>query len=252
MGMFSGLEGSLEKYIEGFFKDKFGGRVQPVDIAKKLAREMRDGRRVSVSNIYVPNDFTVHLNPSDWENISNFATMLARELEEYVRQKAEEKKYTLAGPPAVKFARDEELAPGGMRLEAAFSEAVAAEQEPAGEGESFEHTQPFQPIKDCKVHTAPLVYGYLQIDAGPGAGARISLSSVTVTVGRREDCDIVLSDSSISRRHARLELHRGRYTIIDEGSTNGTWVNGVKITSKVLEPGDVVTMGTTACTFKVE
>ncbi|MDD2554370.1 MAG: DUF3662 domain-containing protein, partial [Desulfotomaculaceae bacterium] len=67
MGMFSGLEGSLEKYIEGFFKDKISGRVQPADIAKKLAREMRDCKRVSVSNIYVPNEYIVFLHHSDWE-----------------------------------------------------------------------------------------------------------------------------------------------------------------------------------------
>lgn len=252
MGMFSGLEGSLEKYIEGFFKDKFGGRVQPVDIAKRLAREMRDGRRVSVSNIYVPNDFTVHLNPSDWDHISNFASTLAKELEEYVKQKAAEKKYTLAGPPAVRFTLDETLAPGGLKLEPAFSEAPAVEEGAAPPEEPLENTQPFQPVKDCRSYTAPLVYGYLVVDTGPDAGKKYSLSSVSVSIGRHEDCDIVLSDNSVSRRHARLELHRGRYTVSDEGSTNGTWVNGVKITSKVLEPGDTVTLGTTSCTFKVE
>jgi hypothetical protein len=60
------------KNIEGFFKDNFSGRVQPVDIAKKLAREMRDNRRVSISNIYVPNEYTVFLHQSDWESISAF------------------------------------------------------------------------------------------------------------------------------------------------------------------------------------
>lgn len=253
MGVFSGLEGSLEKYIEGFFKDRSGGRVQPVEIAKRLAREMRDGRRVSISNIYVPNQYTVHLNPSDWENISTFASLLSRELQEYVKQKAEEKKYTLAGPPVVSFARDEALAAGSMRVEAGFSEAPPGEEQPAAEEEPIEHTQRFIPVKGCvKVETAPLVYGRLHIDAGPDRGKTFNLSAVSIVIGRREDCDVVLNDPSVSRRHARLELHRGKYTISDLGSTNGTMVNGVKIHTKVLEPGDVVTLGTTVCTFKVE
>lgn len=253
LGIFSGLEGSLEKYIEGFFKDKFGGRVQPVEIAKKLAREMRDSRRVSISKIYVPNEYTVHLYPSDWENISTFASLLSKELQEYVKQKAEEKKYTLAGPPAVKFARDETLASGSIRVESGFSEAPPEEEQPAAEEEPIEHTQRFLPVKDCvRVDTAPLVYGRLQVDAGHDKGKIINLSAVSIVMGRREGCDIVLNDTSVSRRHARLELHRGQYTISDLGSTNGTRVNGVKITTKVLEPGDVVALGTTVCTFKVE
>lgn len=250
-GMFSGLEGSLEKYIEGFFKDKFGGRVQPVEIAKRLAREMRDSRRVSIHYIYVPNEYTVHLHPSDWDNISTFGSLLAKELQEYIKQKAGEKKYTLAGPPAVKFARDETLTAGSMRLDSAFSEAPPGEEQQ--EEEPIEHTQRFQPVKDpLPVETAPLVYGVLHVEAGPAAGRKINLSAVSISMGRREGCDIVFNDTSVSRRHALLELHRGRYTLTDAGSTNGTWVNGVKVTSKVLEPGDVVTLGTTVCTFKVE
>jgi len=252
-GVFSGLEGSLEKYIEGFFKDKLGGGyVQPVEIAKKLAREMRDSRRVSVSCIYVPNEYTVHLHPSDYENITNFSGLLAKELQEYVRQKAEEKRYTLAGRPLVSFACDENLAGGSVRLESRFSESPP-EAEKTPEENSIEHTQRFTLLKEAiKTDTAPLVYGRLVIDAGPDRGKTFNLSNVSIVIGRREDCGIILNDTSISRRHARLELSQGRYVITDIGSTNGVVVNGEKILTKVLEPGDVLTLGTTVCTFKVE
>lgn len=252
MSIFSGLEGSLEKCIEGFFKDKSGGCVQPVEIAKRLAREMRDYRRVSVSNVYVPNHYTVYFHPSDWENISTFASLLSGELQEYVKQKAEEKKYTLAGAPVIDFAPDETLAAGNMRVESAFSEASPVEGH-APEEESIEHTQFFTPHKDCvRVESAPFVYGRLQVEAGPDMGKIFDLSADSIVIGRRSDCDIVLKDTSVSRRHARLELHRSRYTISDLGSTNSTLVNGVKINTKVLEAGDMVVMGTTVCTFKVE
>lgn len=251
MGLFSGLEGSLEKYIEGFFKGKFGGRIQPVDIAKKLAREMRDAKKVSVSNVYAPNEYRVYLNPSEWENISNFASVLSRELEDYVKKKAGEKRYTLTGPPSVRFSPDETLDPGNTRIVSGFSEYLPQVDTVEVKEDPIENTQPFQPVKDCvRPHTAPLVYGSLQVDSGQDEGKVFNLSSGCIAIGRREDCDIVLNDTSVSRVHARLELHRGRYTLSDEDSTNGTWVNGVRITSKVLEPGDVISLGTTVCTFK--
>ncbi|BAF59967.1 MAG: DUF3662 domain-containing protein [Pelotomaculum sp.] len=252
MRLFSDLEGSLEKYIEGFFKDKFGGRIQPVEIAKKLAREMRDARRVSISNIYVPNRYNVHLHPSDWENISQFASLLSGELQEYIRQKAEEKKYTLAGPPDVKFSRDETVPSGGMKVESEFG-AIPSGEGGLEAGESIENTQRFVSVRDSFRMEAPApVHGYLQVKAGPDRGKVFKLGDISMIIGRREGCDIVLNDSSVSRRHARLELHRGRYTITDLGSTNGTMVNGVRINSKALEPGDVITLGTTVFIFKVE
>ncbi|NLI11256.1 FhaA domain-containing protein [Pelotomaculum propionicicum] len=253
MRMFSGLEGSLEKYIEGFFKDSFGGRIQPADIAKKIAREMRDGKRVSISNIYVPNEYEVRLNPSDYENIATFSTLLSQELQEYVRQKANEKKYTLTGAPVVTFAKDEEVTPGHMRLDSEFSEAPPEEKKKAAPRETLEHTQRFTPVKEGgRPETASLVFARLEVNSGPDRGKVFNLSGVSMMIGRRNDCDIVLTDDSVSRHHARLELHRGSYTIFDLGSTNGVKVNGVKVASRVLEPEDIVSIGATLCAFKVE
>jgi hypothetical protein len=252
MGMFSGLEGSLEKYIEGFFKDGFSGRVQPVEIAKKLAREMRDRKRVSISNIYVPNEYTIFLHHSDWESIITFTGSLSRELQDYISHKAAEKKYTLSGLPMVKFVTDENISPGNIRVESMFSEAPCEEKN-VMEPEHIENTQRFTPVKGgTRPEPAPLVHVKLHVDTGPERGRSFNLNKELVVIGRSEDCDVVLSDTSISRNHARLELHGGAYTIYDLGSTNGTRVNGDKITSKLLAAGDVVMLGTTTFTFKVE
>lgn len=253
MGVFSGLEGSLEKYIEGFFKDKFKGRVQPAEIAKRLAREMRDRRRVSVNKIYVPNKFTVYLNASDYDNIATIASSLSKELQEYVNQKAGEKKYTLAGPPVVDFIREDLKEIGYLRIESGFSEELQENEQLEMNEEVLEHTQLFRLTKDVTVaEKAPAVYARLQVIAGPEIGRIINLSKVPQVIGRHSGCDIVLSDSSVSRRQARLERIRGRFAITDLGSTNGTWVNGSRIVSKILEPGDEVALGTTVCTFKVD
>ncbi|TEB17907.1 Glycogen accumulation regulator GarA [Pelotomaculum sp. FP] len=253
MGVFSGLEGSLEKYIDSFFKDNFGGRVQPVDIAKKLAREMRDARRVSIRNIYVPNLYTVFLHPADCENIATFSSLLAKELGDYVTKKAAEKKYTLTGPPSVKFEQDQALPAGGLRIAGEFSESPPEKEHTAPDEKPIEHTQRFRPVKEySRGEAVSPACGSLRVNDGPDRGKVFQLKAASIVLGRHESCDIVLNDSSVSRRHARLELHRGRYTIVDLGSTNGTMVNGVRIGTKVLEPGDTVILGTTTCSFKVE
>jgi len=253
LGVFSSLEGSLEKYIEGFFKDKFKGRIQPAEIAKRLAREMRDRRRVSINKIYVPNKYTVHLNSTDYDNIASIAAMLSKELQEYVKQKAEEKRYTLAGPPVVDFTRDEVREKGVMRIESGFSEALPEDEQPEEEDEALGHTQLFRLAKDvAAVDRTPAAYARFQVQAGPDKGRIINLGTVSQVIGRHSGCDIVLNDSSVSRRHARLEWSGGQYIITDLGSTNGTWVNGLRIVAKVLESGDEIALGTTVCTLRVD
>jgi len=253
LGVFSGLEGSLEKYIEGFFKDKFKGRVEPAEIAKRLAREMRDRRRVSVNKIYVPNQYTVYLNPSDYDSIATIASLLSGELQEYVKQKAREKRYTLAGLPVVSFAREDSRDAGSMRIESGFSEAPREVEPPEVEEKLLEQTQRFRLTKyNILPEEKPAFTGRFKVEAGPDKGKIFNLGAVSLVVGRRADCDIVLNDSSVSRRHARLEWRGGQYILTDLGSTNGTRVNGIRVVTKVLQPGDTVTLGTTICSFKVE
>lgn len=257
MSMLTGLEGNLEKYIEGFFKDRSGGSIQPVEIAKKLARAMRDHRRISISKIYVPNEFIVYLNPADWDAVSNFSALLVGELRDYVEQKADEKRFTLTAAAAVSFTQDEKLTPGKIRVEARFGEAPPEEpRQETGAVESagtFEETRYFKVLKDKgtdqRVH-APCIQ--LLVTAGPDRGKSFSFKDFPVVIGRQEGCAVIFSDNSVSRCHARLEREGSRYFLIDLKSTNGTRINGVKINKKMLQPGDTIALGTTVCTFKVD
>jgi pSer/pThr/pTyr-binding forkhead associated (FHA) protein len=112
-------------------------------------------------------------------------------------------------------------------------------------------TQPFKPLKEMTA-VRPGSGAVLTVDAGPDRGKVFALKRFPQTLGRHAEIDIVLNDSSVSRRHARLERQGGRCVITDLGSTNGVKVNGVKIERMVLTSGDVVTLGTTVFTFKVE
>jgi hypothetical protein len=79
---------------------------------------------------------------------------------------------------------------------------------------------------------------------GPYAGQSFPITGPSVTIGRDAGRDIVLSlDQSVSRRHARIEEQAGVHVIVDEGSSNGTFVNGVRITMQSLAPGDVIQIG---------
>ncbi|MBE3585116.1 FhaA domain-containing protein [Desulfofundulus thermocisternus] len=259
MGLFSGLEGSLERYIEGFFRDKFKGRVQPVEMAKRLAREMRDRKRISITRVYVPNEFTIYLHTEDYRAVSSITPYLIRELQDYLARKAEEKNFTLVAPPKVEIQEDATVPEGQMRIEGRFGEAIhiPGEEEPGpvGDGEEeLENTLEYQPVKN----TAPAsavpagLKARLVVKAGPQAGKVFPLQPATMVIGRRDTCDVILTDNSVSRRHAQLEYRGGEFVIRDLGSTNGVYINGVRVHTKVLVPGDTIKMGTTLCVFEVE
>ena len=261
MRLFSGLENSLEKYIEGFFKDKFSSqaRVQPHDIAKKLARTMRDKRRVSVANIYVPNNYTVILNPEDFESLKAITQPLAEELADYLINKAAEKEFTLVSRPRIEFAQQEDLQPGDFIIEGNYEipdqdadMALPTIKEPLEPELDLQETRGYQTLSD----TAPLpnvkekFSASLVVEEGADAGKEFPLNDFLSSFGRRETCDIVINDSGVSRRHAQIEKVGGRYWLTDLNSTNGTFVNGLPIEKTELTTGDVITAGNTVLIFK--
>jgi hypothetical protein len=80
--------------------------------------------------------------------------------------------------------------------------------------------------------------------AGPTVGKIFPLEKPEISIGREAGNTVAINDSEISRRHARMELRGSAYMIQDLGSTNGTFVNGIRLTSlQVLNPGDTVTLG---------
>ncbi|AGL02239.1 FhaA domain-containing protein [Desulfoscipio gibsoniae] len=249
MGFFSELEGNLEKYIEGFFKDKFGsGGLQPVEIAKRLAREMRDCRRAGLKDIFVPNRFEIFLGSVDFTAVNPLIDRLSAEMTEYVKNKAAEKKYTMLGSVAVSFIEQQDLLQGQMLIKSYFDESVEEEQKP----ETVEDTMRFTPLRGVVDEPSRNETVLLEVVEGALAGKRFTLDSSQAVIGRGEICDICLPDNSISRRHAALSRTGRHFVIKDRSSTNGTYVNGVKVTERELVDGDIIKMGNTVLIFKVE
>src|SRR6059058_1417594 len=66
------IERKIEALFEGVFGRAFRTNVQPVELARKLAKEMDEHRNVSVSRVYVPNEYTVYLSPDDREQFERY------------------------------------------------------------------------------------------------------------------------------------------------------------------------------------
>ncbi|MFZ5641141.1 MAG: FhaA domain-containing protein [Bacillota bacterium] len=261
MGFLSKLEKLSEKYIEGFFRQKFAGQLQPAEIARRLAREMRDRRTVSVSHTYVPGEFTVFVSAGDYENIRSFATSLTAELAGFVAAKAAEKGYVLAGGPKVTIEPDETMGLGQLKIISKFGSPPPENHQPAaGETTLVASRERLSGMPgtdtgfDRTLTRMPAVQpprAMLVVKAGPKDAYDFPLGKHGITVGRRRTNDLCLLDTGISRDHARIDFKDGSYYITDLGSTNGTIVNGAKISSRKLVPGDVIKLGATWLEFRV-
>ncbi len=226
------FERRLGNLVEGFFATTFRSGLQPVELAKRVLREMDDGKTVGVHGVWAPNHFAFSLSPDDAERFQQAEQALVSELKQVVREAAAERGWGLVGPPEIEFHVDESLARGRFRCEAALVEGEPEREPepPAGGGATAEAS--------------------LTVLADGRRGAIYRLGRRPVTIGRLPECDIVLEDPGASRRHAQVRLDGDRYIVTDLGSTNGTLVNDVPTGERALEDGDRLTIGSTVLEFR--
>ena len=106
------IEQKIESLFEGAFGRAFRRNVQPVELARKLAKEMDDYKMVSVSQIYAPNEYVVYLSPKDRDQFESYEPALVKELEEYLAEHGRREGYQLLSGPQVSFRTDEDLEVG--------------------------------------------------------------------------------------------------------------------------------------------
>ena len=264
MGFLNHLEKFSEKLIEGFFKGRFKGQLQPVEIAKKLAREMGARKTISISRIYVPNEYIVLVSAEDWANLMVFEEEMVNELQQYLVNKARDKGYALVTAPVVKFQVKEDMALGGFKIESRFVEPPEGmprgfepgeDNDPEVDDEEVpQNTQVFQAgsVATALFEPSPGAgRAELIITRGSDPGMTFRLGQHRMVIGRRETNHIFLDDHNMSRRHAQLDYIEGSYFITDLGSTNGTFVNDQRVEKCMLEPGDCICLGTTELEFRV-
>jgi hypothetical protein len=259
MSVLRSIESKIEGLFEGVFGRAFRTHVQPVELARKLAKEMDEHRSVSVSRVYVPNEYTVYLSPDDRQQFVSYEGSLVGELQEYLAEHARREGYALLTPPKVEITTDDDLAVGEFGIATRVVQAEAAQvpvptgpvAEPAATPPPPDATMVYRP----RVPVTP--------DAAPEEPAEVERELVTLTVdgheytvtsrrvvlGRSRECDIRVSDANVSRRHAELRQEGATYWIVDLDSTNGTELNGRRIDRAKLADGDRITVGSTDVVF---
>ena len=252
MSMLRNLEAKLGGLVEGAFSRAFKSRVEPVELARKLAKEMEDSKTISVSRVYVPNHYRVFLSPEDREQFSSYEPALRKELSDYLLEHARTERLALTSRPAVEFKTDDRLCLGefGIQAQLLTDEDPSEERDAAPSQGDFGHTMVYSPDRSARRLEPEPAKPVRAVVAG--GGRRTVLSGGRMTVGRSRDCDIVVDDANVSRRHAELRAEGDRWRVVDLGSTNGIKVNRRKVSDATLEHGDRITLGVTDLDFELE
>src|SRR3954467_1925518 len=103
------IEQKIEALFEGVFGRAFRTNVQPVELARKLVKEMDDHRNVSVSRVYVPNEYTIYLSAADRTQFESNEDPVRGGLAEYLAEHARRENYVLLTAPRVQLETDEDL-----------------------------------------------------------------------------------------------------------------------------------------------
>jgi hypothetical protein len=258
MSILRSIEQKIEALVEGIFGRAFRTNVQPVELARKLAKEMDDHRTISVSRVYVPNEYTVYLSPDDRAQFETYEGSLVDELREHLIEHARRERYALLTPPRVSLETDADLAVGEFGIatrmvqpERGRSREDAGRAPASGPGETMVYKHAPVPTEAASAQELGL-----EEEAEPASihvdGERHPLDKRRIVIGRAKDCDIQISDPNVSRRHAEVRREGAAFWLVDLGSTNGIDVNGRRKARVKLSDGDRVTMGTTELVFRLD
>jgi Protein of unknown function (DUF3662)/FHA domain len=282
MGVLDRFERGIEKAVNGAFARAFKSEVQPVEIASALRRAMDDRAAVvGRGRTLVPNAFVVELGETDYARLTAYADVLAEELVANVTEHAEAQQYAFPGPVSVSFEEREGLDTGVYQVRSSTVRGPAAKSsgaappvaappaapppEYAGPGAAVPPPPPMRapmpPVPDGPA--APSHFPQAN-DAGHASAARrpwldvdghaYPLLGALTIVGRGADVDVVLDDPGVSRRHAEIRVTTDGPRLVahlrDLGSTNGTFIDGSRVTGAALRDGNRITMGRTRLTFR--
>lgn len=246
------VERSVEALFDGLFSRAFKSSIKPLQIGRRLLRTVDEERQVdSQGRRVVPNSYLVQLSPRDREGFADLEPSLHQELTVALREYIKSEGYHVDGKARVAFHTNPDVKRGRFEIEARnVDQSATATPGPAASTPSpAPEPAPSAPPVLTVVHDA--------FDRPPAiitlpGGQRVEIREGHYVLGRNLECDIVVNDSNVSRRHAEFTCAAGEVSVRDLGSTNGTRVNGVVITSEqILQHGDTVGFGSVQVTFEV-
>jgi len=252
MSVLRNLESKLAGLVEGTFGRVFRAEARPEELARRLAREMDEHRTVSLSRTYAPYEYVVYLSPEDHERFAPIEREVTQELSAYLLEHARAERLALVASPVIELQIDERLGLGEFGIEARHAHVAPEEPAPVAQApaphtmivSSAERSQ--ERLDDAAARRGRAILA--------AEGKRFVIGPSGATIGRSRECDIVLADSNVSRKHARIAVGpSGDWTVEDLGSTNGVQVNGARAAGPVvLRSGDRLDLGTVSARFEVE
>jgi hypothetical protein len=185
-------------------------------MGRRLTREMDLRRTVAPKGVLAPNSFRVVLSEADRAKFAPIEAELVKELVEVAHEHAKTEGYNFLGPVNIAMETDASLRAGTMLV--------------AGD---------IVPSEGTATLTLP-------------DGRRVVLDHDKVTLGRMPECELAVADPNVSRRHAEVKKGPDNSWLVEDlGSTNGTKVNGLRISgARRLEDGDEITVGATSVRFE--
>jgi Protein of unknown function (DUF3662)/FHA domain len=251
------IEHRIESLVEGVFGRAFRAHVQPVELARKLAKEMDDHKSVSISRVYVPNEYVLYLSPTDREQFASYEDSLLTELSDYLSEHARREGYALLSTPRILLEEDEDLALGefgiGTRMVQPRRAKEVPEEPAAAPPGATRVYQPAAPVATEAVTPGDAERLGLAHEARAAlrlGSTRHDLADEKLVIGRSRECDITLDDPNVSRRHAEIRRENGAFWIVDLKSTNGVEVNGERVERARLNHSDTILIGKTELTFE--
>lgn len=236
MGLLDKVERGIEKAVGAVFSTGSRARVEPVEIASRLRREL-DNKSITIAagRTLAPNIFDVLLSSEDFSRAQEWGTPLAEELCDVVIKHVRSQGYTLQGPVRISFLREESHRAGSFEIVSKTEKSAgpAAPHRPGVPAAPRREPSRFQPVLDI-------------------AGQRYSLNAPSVVLGRSSEADIQVEDTGVSRKHLEIRTENGVTWAVDLGSTNGSYVNGHKVNGSVeLTDGSTISMGRTRIIFRL-
>ena len=226
--------------------------MQPVELARKLAKEMDAHKTASVQRVYVPNEYTVYLSTADRAQFDGYEEALVGELQEYLAEHARREHYALLGSPRVEVTTDDDLAVGefgiATRLVAPEGDDAASAPPPELPLAEPAHTMIYK-APPPPTPEAPMPEPVREVVTLTVAGRAHEVTKPSVVLGRSREADLRVADVNVSRRHAELRQEGATYWIVDLGSTNGLEVNGKRTDRARMRDGDRITIGSTEIVF---
>jgi hypothetical protein len=254
MPVLRSIESKIEGLFEGVFGRAFRTSVQPIELARKLVKEMDDHRNVSVSRVYVPNEYTLYLSPNDRKQFAGYEGSLVSELQEYLAEHAQRERYALLGAPVVLVTTDDDLAVGEFGIATRLvADDASPEPPPPPElpveqpAQTMIYRTPAPPVLETPPPPEP--EPEREVVSLTVAGRQHEVTEPLVVLGRSREAGVRISDVNISRKHAEIRQEGSTFWVVDLGSTNGTLVNGKRVDRQRLRDGDRITLGSTEIVF---